>query len=534
LVPTSLSAAYLAAEESARRFLPEHYRDPAARRTVAQRSADRAVAPALVAALRAQNSAYAPSAARERHCDALAAPGTAVVVTGQQTGLLLGPLYTLYKAASVVVTARAIERESGVRCVPLFWLQTEDHDFAEIARCHVLHPGAPPLELELADDDHALARVSVAHRRLGPEVTALLDRLQEALGGLPHGAAALALLRAHYWPGQSIGAAFAGLLADLFSEEGLLLLDPRQGPVARLATPIYRAALQRSDEIAAALVERTRALRAAGFDEQVPVRPEASLLFFHQESRLGPRYRLAGAGSVRHLLGASGMLAEAELLDLLEADPLRFSSSALLRPLVQDHLLPTAAYVAGPHETNYLAQLGPLYELLGLSQPLVVPRARFRCLEARTRALLGRLGLQPADAEAPRAELLRRLAATAAPGPGPAEALAARLRDALSGPLDELQSAEPSLRDPVQKARVYFERTIARLAGRHAAALLERDRVAGARVDRLQAFLCPQGTPQERYFSLPYFACQHGTRAFAARVLASVTPFDAEPRDLDL
>ena len=87
--------------------------------------------------------------------------------------------------------------------------------------------------------------------------------------------------------------------------------------------------------------------------------------------------------------------------------PLRFSSSALLRPVIQDSLLPTAAYVGGPGEINYFAQLGPLYELFGVAQPLVLPRARFRCLEDNTRSWLAKLGLSPAEAEVPRAELVK-------------------------------------------------------------------------------------------------------------------------------
>ncbi|HEY3352901.1 MAG TPA: bacillithiol biosynthesis cysteine-adding enzyme BshC [Polyangia bacterium] len=530
-MPAAFSSAYLAGDVGAQAFLPG-FRDRAARAAVAERAAGRAVAAPLLEALRTQNRAYAPSPARERHLDALATAGTVVVVTGQQVGLFLGPLYTVYKAAAAVATARALERETGRRCVPLFWLQTEDHDLAEIDHCHVPRPGAPPLtlRLEAADRD---ARVSVAHRVIGEEIHAPLGALEEALGAEPH-AAFLGLLRTWYRPGHTLAGAFAGVLAALFADEGLVLLDPRQRAVAALAAPLYHAALARHEAIDAALGARGRALEAAGFAEQVPVRPGASLVFFHRDDPAGPRFRLERRDGAWALPGGPA-LADDELVALAARDPLRFSTSALLRPLLQDTLLPTAAYVGGPGELNYLAQLAPLYELLQVPQPLAVPRARFRLLEDHTRALLAKLGLAaPADAERPRDELLRRTADAGGADPQAAAAVAGRARAALDAHLGELERLDPSLRDPVAKTRVALERRLARLVTQYGRALAERDRVAAGRVDRLQGSLCPGGTAQERFYSLPYFACRHGARPLVERILGAVVPFDAAVRDLDL
>ena len=229
----------------------------------------------------------------------------------------------------------------------------------------------------------------------------------------------------------------------------------------------------------------------------------------------------AGAGAlldaaVRHI----AEVFEAEVLALVSQEPLRFSSSALLRPVIQDSLLPTAAYVGGPGEINYFAQLGPLYELFGVAQPLVLPRARFRCLEDNTRSWLAKLGLSPAEAEVPRAELLRRLAARAPQGlPDPA-ALRERMLADITTRLGELEALDSALRDPVRRARESIERTVGRLTDRYAKALLERDHVTTERVDRVQGFLLPDGVPQERFYSLPYFACKYGASAFKQKLFA--------------
>jgi bacillithiol biosynthesis cysteine-adding enzyme BshC len=521
--------AYLAGETRARAFLPEHFADPAARRAAVRRAAARRVASGVVAALHEQNGDLPPSAARARHLEALATPGTAAVVTGQQVGLFLGPLYTVYKAAAAVVTARALAAETGVPCVPIFWLQTEDHDLAEIDHCFLPRPGAAPLRLALAPADGE--RRSVAHRVLGDDVLTVTEALAQALGAAPHAPGLLALLGRHYRPGQPLGRAFAGVLAELFAAEGLVILDPRHPAIATLAAPLHRAALERHDAIVTTLAARSAELEAAGFATQIGVRPEASLTFVHDGGPTGPRFRPVRGASGWTLPGTGQTLTADAALALLAEEPLRFSTSALLRPLLQDRLLPTAAYVAGPGEINYFAQLGPLYALLDTWLPLIVPRARFRLLEDNTRALLGKLGLGAADAEAPRAELLRRVAA--APPPA-AVGVAERLQAALEPHLAALAALDPGLRDPVRKARETLARTSTHLAERAAQVLAERDRVSAERVDRLQGFLFPDGSPQERVFALPAFAARHGARAVIERVLAGVVPFDPMPRDLDL
>ncbi len=494
-------------------FLGDDFRRPAAWAERARAAAGRAVDRGMLAALDALEPELPPSAARRAHRRALA-DGAAVVVTGQQVGLFLGPLYTVYKAASAVAWARAIERASGVRCVPLFWLQTEDHDFAEVRSCRVLAGDGHLVDLALDADP---ARVSLAHRRLGAEVDALHDRLAGAFAAEPRAGELLGLLRAEWRAGRRVADAFAATLAHLFADEGLLILDPRVEPVARAAAPLYRRALVEAEAIAGDLRARGEALRAAGFAEQVPVR-EASLLFHHRDGATGERFR-AGA-------------ADPELLALLEGDPLRFSTSALLRPIVQDALLPTVAAVGGPAELAYFAQIGPLYRRFGVAQPMAIPRARLRFVDEKARRRLGRLGLAAADLAEPRERLLARLAARAPGEPAPEE-VRARLAGGACSELEQLRSTmdqvDPALADALRRTRATIERAAERLAARWGRALAARDRDTAERVDRLQRALFPDGAPQERRLALPSFACRTGARAFVERVLAAIDGQDGPP-----
>jgi bacillithiol biosynthesis cysteine-adding enzyme BshC len=548
LLGRAFSSSYAAGEAAARRFLPLDFRRAADRAARTRAAAAAPPSPAVLEILRAQQVALPPSAARAAALDALARGGAAIVVTGQQAGLFLGPLYGFYKAASAIAVARALERESGVRCVPLFWLQTEDHDFAEIASVTVSTSAGAPVRLTLAAEPSAAPRASVAHRRLGEDVGGLLDALAEALGPAPAAAETIALLARHYRPGRAPGAAFAGAMAELFADEGLLFLDPRSEAVARLAAPLHRRAIGDAVELGRRLEVRRDELAAAGFDEQIATRPGCALSFFHPDGPTGDRFRLTRvAANAWGLSGRDGTLADGALEGALARAPLCFSTSALLRPLLQDSLLPTAAYVGGPAEVSYFAQLAPLYELFGLSPPLVVPRARFRCLDAGDRRRLEQLGIGADDVARPREvalELARR-PPTGGPGgrSGPdAQALAVADRDDILARVDKLaaaaaavDAADRNLGRAAERTRATVARALGRLTDRAARTALARDRTASARLDRLVAALCPGGVPQERAYGWPSLAGRHGPAALKRLVferLAEAGPFGGDLLDL--
>jgi bacillithiol synthase len=539
------SSSYLAGEMDARAFMPLDFRSRTERIARTRDAAARAVEPALVAVLRSQQARLPPSPARAAKLEALAGGGCAVVATGQQVGLFLGPLYSFYKAASAIAVARALEAESGVRTVPLFWLQTEDHDFVEIASCQVAGADGAPLRLALTGEATADPRASVAHRHLGPEVAELIDALGETLRPSPAAAETLALLRAHYTAGATLAGAFAGLLGALFAEEGLLILDPRVAPIATLAAPVHRAALDDAEAIERRLSDRRDALAAAGFDEQIPLRPGCALSFFHLGSATGPRYRLARhPGGDWGLSGSDQIVSAAAVADALERDPLRFSTSALLRPIVQDTLLPIAAYVGGPAEVSYFAQLGPLYDHFRLAPPLVVPRARFRCLDAHARRLLAELSFTPDDLARPRAELVARLPGVRPAGAPDPAVLAARARNEIAplvaqiaGAVTAALPADKNLARAADRTRASVTRALERLTARYARKLAERDGVALARLTRLEAALAPGGVPQERFYAWPSLAGRHGPAVLKRAVLdrlAAAGPFAATLEELEL
>ncbi|MEN9799773.1 MAG: hypothetical protein RL653_3470 [Pseudomonadota bacterium] len=531
---SAFAPAFLRGEARTNAFLPDDFRHAPRRAEHVRRAGARGVSARTLAALRAQSARLPPSPRRDEQLAALGQPGTVAVVTGQQVGLFLGPLYAVYKAASAVVLARALQAETGARCVPVFWLQGEDHDFEEIAHCDVNGRGGALVRLQLAAP-HRVPRSSLSGLVLGEGVEGALESLAAALEGLPHADEVLGLYRRHYGPGQTWVRAFAGVMAELFDE--LVFLDPRDEALAAQAAPLHRRALGEAPALSTLLLERQAALERAGFAAQVHVRPGAPLSFFHPEGPDGPRYRLEPSGDGWGLVGApaaetTGQSPRAwSRADVLARDPLCFSTSALLRPLLQDTLLPTAAVVGGPGEANYFAQLAPLYAHFGLPMPMFVPRARFRVVDARTQSLLSTLGLSASEVEVPAEALLQRLL------PAPPSLPPAELEHRLVEAVEPLLAAVPvtpgsDVEDAVQRTRKTFARAASRLAGRCARERLRSDELLASRVERLQRALFPHGEPQERVLGLPGFAARFGVRHFTEHVLAHVDPFDAVVKDL--
>jgi bacillithiol biosynthesis cysteine-adding enzyme BshC len=471
--------------------------------TARVRSVERRLDSTVLRVIAAQNAALAPSDARAAHLESLAA-GAACVVTGQQVGLFLGPLYTIYKAASAIVIARELARQTGAAVVPVFWLQTEDHDLVEIASCGVRGQHACETLSVPVDREN---RVAIAHLGLPPEIEPCTDALAQLVGDGEHASAHLARIRRHYRAGVPWARAFAGVLAELFAPEGLVVIDPRVSELAAVVAPVHARALEDADQIAAALAARTAALAGS---PTVHVREGAPLAFFHPDGAAGPRVRLAPAGDGTFVeVGGDGRRHDrGSLRAALARDPMTFSTSALLRPLVQDTLLPTAAYVGGPAELAYYEQLAPLYHAFDRPPPLAVPRARFRIVDNRARELLARLGISADDAARPEAELLARLAAPDAPSP------ATRLLEPFLAAHAALAAelADPALARALAKTRASVMRSITKLASNVERRSAYRDAELVAAVRRVRSWLAPNNAPQERGLGLAGFAPRIGDR----------------------
>ena len=333
---------------------------------------------ALADALRAQAEEFGAGDAALANIEKLR-DGARAIVTGQQVGLLGGPLLTLLKAATAVARAKQVSQTTGVEHVPVFWLATEDHDLREVDQAAL--PGKDGVEV-LTLGGRAHSEAPVGDVALGEDAERLLERAGELMAWAP----VTELLRECYGAsGATFASAFARLMARLFAEQGLIVLDASRREFHRLGAAALRGAIEQAGELEAALLARTAELERLGYHAQVLVKAGASLLFLVSDVDGRPVrqvLRRMADGSWKAGSGAAAKVyTTAELLEILDNAPERLSPNALLRPVFQDVLLPTTAYVGGPAEIAYFAQSAAVYErLLGRVTP-ILPRLTATLLE---------------------------------------------------------------------------------------------------------------------------------------------------------
>ena len=470
----------------------------------AQPSAANAHRDELAALLASQNHSEAARTAIARMRE-----GANVVVTGQQVGLFGGPAYTASKAATAIALARQAS-EAGHAHVPIFWLASEDHDFAEIN--HVVFPARHELKTLTYGAAPANA-VPVGGLVLDESIMPLIDQAWELLGYSD----AMEWLAAAYKPGQTLAGAFAEFYRNAFASQGLLVLDPAGREAHRLGAPVLQAAIERADELHAALIERNKEIVAAGYHAQVAVVDRGSLLFLI-ENETGARLAIKRTPATMDQPGGMWQAGRqtystAELLEILNAEPERISPSALLRPVFQDYILPTSAYVGGPAEIAYFAQSAVLYErILGRITP-VLPRLSATLVEPAIAELLDRHELTVETVfGSTEAMLAQRLAARAIPIEGKrALASAGNALDveltALTGYMGSLDEGLGRSADVSASKMRYQMNRLRRMAANFE---LQRETSLGRHATAVSNALYPHGGLQERHIGAAYFMARYG------------------------
>lgn len=444
----------------------------------------------LVEALREQNG-------NSVALDKLALPETVAIVTGQQVGLLSGPCYTIFKALTAVKLARHLESE-GIPAVPVFWLASEDHDLAEVDHAWIFDRNTKPVRIGLANTPANGGPVgNVAVERLP------LEEAEAALGGLPYASEVLALVRSSYGSGATLGAAFKSFLQSVLSEFGLLYLDPLAPAIRQLARPFLEETVERVPQLLDGLKSRNRDLLDAGYHSQVNLDDGASLLFLLEHNKRTPVRWKDGRFSTR-----DKSFAPSEFRSLAG----QLSPNALLRPVMQDYLLPTLSYVGGPAEIAYMAQGQILYEKLLGRMPVLFPRNSFTLLDARAQKLLERYGLHLPDLLEIQEKVKARIASQLVPQNLAAEfsSLGESMSDMLSKLETQLAQFDPTLKSAASKSGAKMRYQLHKLAEKTARETLRRDTRSSADADYLVNLIYPHRRLQERFYSIVPFLAKHG------------------------
>ena len=467
--------------------------------------------PELIRLLAAQNSPQNSSTSATAGLAALE-QGAGAILTGQQVGLFGGPLYTPFKAATAIARARK-STAAGHPHVAVFWLASEDHDFAEINQVTF------PAGRELASLSYAsapAAALPAGRIVFDHSITALAERAAEIFSPCETTDALIAA----YQPGRTFAQAFAEFYAKVFAAQGLLTVDASSREFHRLGAPVLRAALERADEFHAALVERSQALEAAGYHSQVA--PQSSLLFLIDEktgARLALKRMTPTTGEPSGLWHAADetgnrTFTTADLLGILDAEPERISPAALLRPVFQDFLFGTTAQVGGPAEIAYLAQSTVLFERILERQTPPIARFSATLIEPQIAELLRRheLTFEQIFGEESAATLALRLAARAMPVETKVKlAAAGNAFDAeLTQLVEWLQSQDKALGQSAETAAGKMRYQMNRLRTMAANFQLQREATLTRHANSIWNALYPGGVLQERVHGAAYYFARYG------------------------
>lgn len=472
-------------------FLPYFHEDIPAL-LLRSRTAPRAnLSAGLVAYLKRMG---APSAAIEA-AQRLAHPESRAVVSGQQAGLLTGPSFTFYKAHSALDIAR--QHHTPERpVVAVFWVASQDHDTEEIRSVNLLdlHEKTHRLSLELPPS-HPAGRIPFA-----PYQQQVRELLQNFAGRPDIRQRILQALDGEW----SYSEVFARLMLEFLGPEGLVVLDPMAPELAPLFAPTLREELTDPLASSEAINQTARAMHEAGLEPGLGRGEAATNLFLEGDDQIRRLLRYRNG----HFEDGQNQYSRQDLEAIVLEEPTRLTPGAGLRPVVQDAVLPTLAFVVGPSEMKYVAELGQVYRLHGLEAPAVVQRLHATVLEPPIQRILNKYGL---DAWAFQANPEQRFE----------QALSAQNQQVqqLHGQLKHIEQAfvkiqnslsDPTLERPRQRARVRITHELERLQHKILQSQLRQDTILSAQFERLRLHLTPSEYPQERFYPFVMYLLKHG------------------------
>jgi len=473
----------------------------------------------VVHLLRAQQARRGAPAESIAAAHLLADARTVAVVTGQQAGLFGGPLYTLLKAITALKLARDLRETHHVPAVAIFWVEAEDHDWAEVQNCSVLDAELAPRTVGLPDLPGANER-PIARMQLDESGMSAIADLEAALQTTEFTSDLLTSLRASYTPGSGMAEAFGRWLEAVLGPHGLVVYDGSDPAAKPLVADLFAREVEQAGQTTRLAIEAGQRLQEAGYHAQVmPV--DGSVALFHMNEgrhaiqREGDRFRVGDT-----------QMAAGELAARIRQSPERFSPNVLLRPLVQDTLFPTACYVAGPNELAYLAQLRSVYRAFGIPMPLIYQRATATIVDSNAMRFLTRNAVALESLRAQDESALNQLLQAQLP-PSVDEAVqnAGRsIDDRLTAVAHEVLQIDPTLEGAARSTLTRMQDDLRKLHAKIIQAAKRKDETLKRQFRHAQAQAFPGGQPQEREIGFVYFLNKYGP-ALAER-LADDLPID--------
>lgn len=462
----------------------------------------------LAALIRAQQQRRGASGATVAAGARLADPRAVAIVTGQQAGLFGGPVYTILKALTAITLAEQVSRDHGVTAVPVFWIESEDHDWDEVRSCTVLDAEMTPKTVALSARSGEPVPVAAIKLdgELAEQITSLLAELEQVLPPTEFRDALLNDLRSAYAPGTGMSEAFGRVLERVLGDYGLVVYDASDPAAKPLVGDLFARELSAPGRTATLAAAAGAELTSQGYHAQVQPADQHGVSLFRLDGARRPIHQPADGFTEDLIRDAADR-------------PAGFSPGVLLRPIVQDTVLPTVCYVAGPNELAYLGQLRKVYEQFGVPMPLMYSRATATVLDSAAMRFLSKYNV-PFDAlqskdDGPLNELLK----TQIP-PEVDDALAAVSRaveERMSRVVEALPLLDPTLEGAAKNTLGKIQKDLEALQGKTIQAAKKKNETLRRQFQRTRALAFPDGHPQERTIAFIWFLNQYG-QAFVEKL----------------
>jgi bacillithiol synthase len=469
--------------------------------------------------LKSQYTGLKTSKRTKRNLELFSKENTLAVVTGQQLGILGGPMYTFYKIITAIKLCNHLnERYDEFNFVPVFWLEADDHDFNEVRSINIINNDNDIKKIEYKDEiDPDDTKRSVGLIDIDDTITDFFKQLKENLRDTEFKKPLLDSLESNYSPGKTFKTAFAELIHSLFDRYGLVILDPSDKRLKEKLKPVFRKEIIDFRKHTEKLVFVSAKLEEV-YNAQVKINPVN--LFFSTDDG---RYSIEPVESEFRLKRKRKSFTKEELLELVENEPERFSPNVLLRPICQDYILPTAFYIAGPSEIAYFAQVTPLYNFYEIQTPIIYPRASATLVEANINKTLEKYQLSVNEIFMGVDELKKNVVESLSKN-NVDEIFTKTMNDieiAFDNLREKLFDLDKTIADNSKKYRSKIFNTLNELRNKAEQAQSKKYEVTLRQLDRACNLLYPNGNLQEREINYTYFLNKYG-KGFLQRIFSDL------------
>ena len=455
-----------------------------------------------------QYSGFKTSQKTQKNIEMFSKDNTLAIVTGQQLGILDGPLYTFYKIITAIKLSNHLKsRYDEFNFIPVFWLEGDDNDFNEVRSVNIINNENQLAKIGYSDEiEPETAKRSVGYLEFDETINSFFKQLEENLRDTEFKEPLLSKLKEFYKEGKTFKTSFRELIHYLFDEYGLVILDPQDKKVKDLLKPVFRKEITDFREHTEKLVYVSAKLEEI-YHAQVKVNPVN--LFFSTDDG---RYSIEPVDDEFKLKRKRKSFTLDELLELVDNEPERFSPNVLLRPICQDFILPTAFYVGGPSEIAYFAQVTPLYEIFNLQVPVIYPRSSVTLMETNIQKTLNKYEISLNDIFLGPEQLKQKV--TDSMTEHKVDDIFSQANNDIEYAFDRIKEKlfeiDKTVADASKKYREKIFHNLNELKGKAGQAQKKKYEVTLRQIDKVCTALFPNSNLQEREINFVYFFDKYG------------------------